>query len=217
MRKFLTASIFILTFCVFAFGQDKKNSSCPTITVTEISELVPSRREVIFKANLSFNVDKVEYFWSADDGVMTGQGTDTITVRANPDTIEFYPTVTVDIKGLAEGCENSESETAVIICSLYATKIDEFEISKTPIDPERLDWFVAELENNLSDQGYIFIYSGKKFSQSEVKQKENFIVNYLLKKNILSDRLIILNARNKMDDNRIVFWRVPPGATPPTL
>ena len=214
MRKIFIASIFIFTFCVFAIGQ---NSNCPTVSVSETSEPAIGRKEISFSASVkNFNSDKIEYVWSASDGfIITGQGTDTITVRANPNTIEFTPTVTVEIKGLAEECEVSDSETATIICAPSASLLDSFELTANPINVEGLDVLVSEVEKDSNATVSIIIYNKGELPSKLVKEKEASIKKYLSDKKVADDKISIINSPNDGSD-RVLIFIVPAGATPPT-
>ena len=84
MRKVLIASIFVLAFCVFAFGQNKELSACPKVSVTVANNFVPAGEETTFTANINVsNSNKIEYEWSVERGIIiNGQGTNKITVKA---------------------------------------------------------------------------------------------------------------------------------------
>ncbi len=216
MRKILTASIFILSFCFFAFGQ---NTNCPEISVTGPSSVLQPGETATFILSVTGEIEeaKLEYLWSVSDGkIIEGQGTRAIIVGEVP--WDSTPTATVDIKGLPEGCPNTDTETGVICSCISPILVDELEISSKPINLKRLNTFVSEIKSNPDDAAYIIIYSNKRFSLSEIKRKESFIKNYLVSRQIEENRIKIIIARNNgnNDENRIRFWRVPQGAQPPT-
>ena len=216
MRKIFIASIFVFTICVFTFGQ---NSNCPTFSLTGPSA-VPQKGETI---TFSVQVDEkaknsnLEYVWSTSQGkIIEGQGTKVITVEwdLNPDM-----TATVEIKGLPEGCENSDSETVFVCSTPSSIMFDESEISSNQPGSEKLDTLISELKNNSDETAYFIIYPHKKDSPDEIKNKENYIRNYLLSNKIEADRLVFVTADNdeyESDDSVLRIWRVPAGATPPT-
>lgn len=216
MGKIFIASIFVFAFCTFVFGQNEKIVRCPKISVTEKSERVRGRNEITFSASVEdFNSGKIEYFWSTSDGaIISGQRTDTITVRANPNTTEFTPTVTVDIEGLAEGCQTSDSETAAIFCSPTAAEFDSFELTSNSINAEKLKALVSELENDPAATVSIIIYNKGESPSRSVKEKEAFIKKYLSDKKIADDRIDIVYS-SESDVELVHIFIVPEGATPP--
>lgn len=216
MRKIFIASIFVLAFCVFAIGQDDKIVDCPTVSITEQIDPAIGKREVTFSASVKSLVSgNVEYVWYTDNGtIINGQGTDTITVRANPDTNEFTPTVTVELGGLAEGCNASDSETAMIFCRPLPRLIDSFDLKDISITSERLNNLISEIEVSSTGTVSIIIYSKGESPSKSVKKKEAFIKKYLSDKKIADDRISIINSPDSEID-RIKIFIVPAGAESP--
>ena len=218
MRKIFIASIFIFIFCVFAFGQDKKVVSCPTVSITGPSSNIPYGENLVFKATVDFpDSDKLRYEWSIDENsvIIDGQGKNVITVRAvKRDVI----TVTVDVAGLPEGCEASDSESTVTDCGgLPSLMIDEIGSLSDAITKERLDDWIKSLENDPKAKLYIISYNNKKFPPKEYKDRESFIEKHLLDKNIRTDRIVFIKDDINDDDmnNRMKIFIVPEGATLP--
>lgn len=212
MRKIFIASIFVFTFCAFGFGQ---NSNCPTISITGPSAVPQEGEPVTFTVNIDENASdlKLNYVWSVSDGkILEGQGTAVITVEQGQN---GSPTVTVEIKGLPEGCENVFSES--VPCGLKtppAKLLDESMFSDSKIDSTKFDEIVAALNEDSSAQIYIIIYYDKKTSTAKIAQKEEEIRQIVKSKNIPPKSIIIVQSGGK--EGSIKFWLVPAGATPPT-
>jgi hypothetical protein len=217
MRKILIASTFILTFCILAFGQ---NSVCPTISITGPPFAAQPGETVTFTANFSGdNLTKIEYKWSVDKGtIIEGQGTPVITVSTEG-LEDRTITTTVEIKGLPEGCPNTDSETATDCSGPDPILFDESGLASLWTNSTKLNELISELENNSNDTAYFIIYPHEKESPDELKIKQDYIRNYLIANNIKPDRLIFVSAgydENESDNSVIRIWRIPVGAEPPT-
>lgn len=215
MKNSVFTIVFILASCVFTFGQ---NSNCPMFSLTGPSAVPQKGENITFSVRVDEHAidSNLEYVWSISQGkIIEGQGTKIITVEWD---LDPAMTATVEIKGLPKGCENSDSET-VLVCSPPASiMFDESEISSKQPSSEKLDAFISELKNNSGDMAYFIIYHHKKDSPDEIKNKENYIRNYLLSNKIEADRLVFVTADNdeyESDDSVLRIWHVPAGATPP--
>lgn len=223
MKKIPIASIFVLTFCAFAFGQ---NSNCPAVSVIGPSASVQIGKTATFSVSITgssddnleyvWSDDNLEYVWTVSSGkISEGQGTPTITVEIT--TISTLM-ATVEVKGLPQGCNNTDSETAFMCSLISPTMLDEFEIS-SPVSLEKLGTVISELETKPDSVAYFIIYAHKKDSSKKLKGREDFIRNYLLENLISSDRIIFVTVNGDefdLDNSVIKIWRVPAGATPPT-
>ncbi len=218
MRKIFFASIFVLTFCTFVFGQ---NSNCPTVSVTGPPAVVQPGETMTFTANVSgVDLNKIEYKWSLDKGkIVEGQGTPVITISTEG-LEDTTTTVTVEIKGLPSGCPNTVSETSIMGCGgHYPILFDESELSSLWTNSAKLNAFISELENNPNDTGYFIIYAYEKDSPDELKIKQDYIRNYLIANKIKPERLVFVMMNSdgyEIDNSMIRIWRVPVGAEPPT-
>ncbi len=218
MKKILSASIFILTFCVFAFGQ---NANCPTISVTGPASVVLPGENMTFTANVSgVDLNKIEYKWSLEKGkIVEGQGTPVITISTEG-LKDTTTTVTVEIKGLPAGCTNTASETSIMGCGgTYPILFDESELSSLLRNWTKLGNLISELEDNPNDTAYFIIYPHEKDSPDSIKITLNHIKNYLTANKINSDRLVfvMMDSGGYESDNSVIkIWRVPVGAQPPS-
>lgn len=223
MKKTTFTIIFTLVFCAFAFGQ---NSNCPAVSVIGPSASVQVGETATFSVSITgssddnleyvWSDDNLEYVWTVSSGkIIEGQGTPTITVEI---TTISTPTATVEVKGLPQGCNNTDSETAFMCTLISPTMLDEFEIS-SPVSLEKLRPVISELEHNPDSVAYFIIYAHRKDSSKKLKGREDFIRNYLLENLIKPDRMIFVTANGDdfdLDNSVLRIWRVPTGATPPT-
>lgn len=211
MRKILSASIFVLGFSVFAFGQD---SNCPEISMTGPA-FVPRPNETIsFSVTVAEKAKdlKLKYIWSVEKGkIIEGQGTEVITVE--PDS-SLSTTATVEIKGLPSGCPNTVSEYLFADGAPQSKLISELQTSDIEIDSAKFDKIINASKDDLSTTVYIIIYTDEKTPPEKLKQKEKQIRKYLKDKNVLPDRIVMVNGGEGEDLIRL--WLVPVGAEPPT-
>lgn len=218
MKKLLAVSIVIFASCAFLFGQ---NSNCPTISVTGPSSITQPGEPIPFSVSIDGEAQntKLQFVWSVDKGkIIQGQETRTITVGELPS--DSAMTATVEIKGLPEGCTNTDSETAiVVVCSIPSVIIAESDISSQHLSFSELNNLISELENNPSDSAYFIIYPHKKDSPDKLKNEENYIRNYLIANKIETDRLVFVTAdsdESESGNSIIKIFLVPSGAEPPT-
>lgn len=212
MREILTASIFVLTFCVYTFAQ---NSNCPTISVTGPSSVVQPGETMTFTVNVSdVDLDKIEYQWSVDKGtIMEGQGTPVIVVETSG-LGDTALTATVKIKGLPNECKDSDSETGIValICSCPII-FDEFGRLHKNDEKARLYMLAAELRERKEFTAYLILYhpANKKSYESRVMR----IKDFLIKENkIPSERVVIINGGEEPEE-RTRIYLIPADAEPP--
>ncbi len=176
MKKIIFASISILLFSIFSFGQNKEISPCPLgVTVTGPSGLVKPGDEQTFtvKVNNPGNY-KIEYNWLVSDGeIIEGQGTPTIKVVQPEESAGSNLTATVEISDLSGYCPTlSGSETAVICDCAYSSLVDEISSFGSDFDNDvkaRLDNYAVTLMNQPNATGYILGKISKNKSESSIK------------------------------------------------
>lgn len=216
MQKTAFTIFFIFAFSVFTFGQ---STNCPTISVTGPPTVVQVGETATFTVSISGkSIYNPQYVWSVSSGeIVEGQGTETLTVLITSDSTV---TATVDVKGLPEGCANTDSESAPMGCLRSSPSMfDEFEISSKNPGSERLDSLISALEDRPTDSAYFLIYSHEKDSSNKLKSRENYIRNYLRAKKIEPERLVFVTIGGDgydLENSVIRIWLVPQGAEPPT-
>lgn len=216
MKNLLCASLFIFAFCFSAFSQTENNPNCPVLSVSGPAGIISPGEIMTFTANLDEKAKNynIEYVWSVseENALVKGQGTPTIEVIQNNE--GRGTTATVEIKGLPEGCPNTESEASALYCSTQPVLIDDFSLESTRIDKARIDNLLNELFNNPNDQGYIIEYFEPKTSKALIDQKIKKITDYIGKiRRFDTNRITIVRASE--NENRTKFYLVPPGAELP--
>lgn len=213
MRKLLLIPIFVLALSVSLSAQTSKPSGCPSISILGPSGIVDAGEIATYSAT----VDKkdrqldIKYLWSVSSGeIVKGQGTPFLELRVSKGNL----TITVEIKGLPEGCPNTVSETAA--CGLRppeAVKMDTFTEPLSKIGASRIEAIKKSMLDNPNDVFLVFVGFGKG-EGTEVKRKR-------------ADSLFDIINTGKGDGARIIFadvesaadffqiWRVPPGANRP--
>lgn len=211
MRKFLGVSIFVLVFCAVLVAQNNQATSCPQITVDGPSRTMSPGEAATFTVNVENSGSlKLIYNWTNSDGeIIEGQGTPAITIKP-PSKSEGF-TITVEIKGLPEGCPNAASETTYLDRLQEARKIDEFEEATNGNVKMRFDSFMVELQNDPNAQGYIINYGSAK----EIAKRERQIRNAIAFRKFDATRITLVNGGESEGSIKTQFWIVPAGATPP--
>ncbi len=170
---------------------------------------------ITFAASLSKEAEKfnLEYKWTVSGGEII-EGQETLIVRALQDESGKSLTLTLNVIGLPQGCENTSSESVFICIGFTPELIGEFSTVAPRIDKAKLDYFAIRLQNNPSAIVYIIEKFEKKTSLNTIKQKNQKIIDYLTAKGIEKDRIVLLNT--SADENLTQFISVPAGTPPPT-
>lgn len=219
MKKAIFTAIFILTFCIFSFGQTQNNPNCPEIKVTGPSSVTSPGETMTFMVNVSdVDLDKIEYQWSVDKGtIIEGQGNPVIVVSTDG-LDEATITANVKIKNLPQGCSDSISETGIVapICILPIT-LDEF--GKLPISDEkaRLDAVAVEITARKEEFiAYIILYYPSKKGKKSYENRAARIRKHLIEKRGISSEKVIIISGGDEPEERTRIYLIPAGAIPPT-
>lgn len=140
-------------------------------------------------------------------------GKRTIKVLHSTDMVGENLTATVEIKGLPDGCSNTVSETMAISIDPGSAVIDEFSISATQIDKNRLELLVKAAKENSSAQIYIIERFEKKFSPKVIQLKSQKTIDYLKSKGIERNYITLLNASSDKNLTQLII--VPAGVSAP--
>lgn len=195
----------------------KEVCTCPTLSVTPPAGVTTAGETMTFTANVSGGSQpSVTYNWTVTSGTITeGQGTPVIRVATTPEMAGGSVTATVQISGICDVCtERTASETAGIAQIIGSSEVDRFGALQPDDVKARIDnFYVTQLNNNPSAQGYIINYGTEKQNADREKQIRKAISFLKLD----PSRVIIVNSVvTTGGDVRTVFYVVPAGATPPT-
>lgn len=190
--------------------------SCPTLSISGPTDLVPSGGTATFTASVSGGTqDGVTYNWSVSNGtIVSGQGTSAITVTA-PDSASV--TATFEIGGLCPNCDRSRSATANwavkdVPPPINPQKIDEFGALQNDDLKQRLDNYFIRLNNEPSAGGTIINYGTAKQKAARMKAIDAAIKF----RNFDRSRLTFVDGGDGGGEVKTELWLVPPGANQPT-
>lgn len=216
MKNTLFILTFILIFASVVSAQTTPDSACPGVDVSG-GGIVAVGEVTSFTANVDLKGKdlNLEYLWKVEgEGKITsGQGTKSITVEL---VSERNITVTVEVKGLPEGCQNTASD--VLGCRLRPPSprlADEFGVIPNGELDARVDAFVQALGNEPNAQGYIIVYG----TDREILRREIVIKRYADSgENDRSRVMFVRGGENPKGETGAMtrLWIVPPSAEPPT-
>jgi hypothetical protein len=183
--------------------------SCPTNIAIDQPLTFSSR----YSGGVPANVTPV-YNWTVSAGtIITGQGTDTITV---------------DTKGLAGqtvraslsmGGYNLEcaADCAVTIPlpKRESLKFDDYLNIARNDEKARLDNFAIALQNDPTATGYVIVYPGRTSKRAEVQDQFGRVIDYLVNSRQIDKSRIRTIEGPKRDQLSKELWVTPQGATPP--
>jgi hypothetical protein len=184
---------------------------CPTISVTGPAGIAMPGTTVYFRA--AIDGDSISYTrlrWTVSDGtILSGQNALTLGVRMP----KLPPvTATILVAGLPKDCWNSASDRYDFAVDPGPILIDEFGWLANDAIRRRLNKFVAELQENPNNQGYIILYGTNK----ELAARERPIINEIRLLNVDPSRITVVRG-GTLESGKVYtkLYRVPPGADNP--
>jgi hypothetical protein len=189
---------------------------CPAIEIT-CPTYIATDQPLTFKSTYSGGVPAnvtPAYNWTVSAGtIISGQGTDTITV---------------DTKGLAGqtvraslsmGGYNLEcaADCAITIPlpKMTSRKFDDYLNIARNDEKARLDNFGIELQNDPTAIGYVIVYPGRTSKRAEVQDQFGRVIEYLVNSRGIDKSRIRTIEGPKKDQLSKALWITPQGATPP--
>ena len=183
--------------------------SCPTNVAIDQPLTFSSR----YSGGVPANVSPV-FNWTVSAGtIISGQGTDTITV---------------DTKGLAGqtvraslsmGGYNLEcaADCAVTIPlpKRESLKFDDYLNIARNDEKARLDNFAIALQNDPTATGYVIVYPGRTSKRAEVQDQFGRVIDYLVNSRQIDKSRIRTIEGPKREQLSKELWVTPQGATPP--
>src|ERR1041385_938184 len=190
---------------------------CPAIEIT-CPTYVATDQPLTFKSTYSGGVPAnvtPAYNWTVSAGtIISGQGTDTITV---------------DTKGLAGqtvraslsmGGYNLEcaADCAITIPlpKMMSRKFDDYLNIPRNDEKARLDNFGIELQNDPTATGYVIVYPGPASKRAEVRDQFGRVIEYLVNSRGIDKSRIRTIEGPRKDQLSKALWITPQGAAPPT-
>lgn len=157
----------------------------------------------------------LSYLWSVTTsrgelGMVRGQGTQSILVPWNDDTI----TVTIRVIGLPRGCPETASSSTPYEPRPVAEKLDEFPGPLSKVSKARFEAVFEASTRNPNARLYILV-GGKRGNVSRsIRSKRSSLKSILLDKlNRIGHKAVIVDS--KRADDRVTIWLLPAGAQLP--
>lgn len=206
MKNFLCASIFIIAFCAVNFAQTNQVAPCPTIMVDGPASFTTPGENLIFTVNLqNYDSEKLIYKWTVSEGnILEGQGKPVIIVSPKKNK-DINITATVEIKGLPEGCKNTDSETTAVAYGCYLPiTLDEYKKIPFSEEKERLENVIFELNDNSDFVALFIITFTEKDSISSIKMRVRNITDFLSQtRQIQKDKFVFVFSEKDSYNTRI--------------
>ncbi|MEJ7624598.1 MAG: hypothetical protein WKF34_11460 [Pyrinomonadaceae bacterium] len=189
--------------------------NCPTVTVSGPSGVTSPGSTMTFTAN---GGGDLTYNWSVSRGtIVSGQGTQSITVATTADDAGQNVTATVKFSGGDIGradctCGTEASETAGVQAPLGPNMTDEFGTAVDDDVKARVDNFYIQLNNNPGAQGYIINYG----TPAEIRRRRAQITKAINFRKYDASRVTFVDGPDNGSGVNTKFYVVPAGAQPPT-
>ena len=202
--------LFVISIGIVWIVAGSVSGQCPSITVVGPEGLTRIGGTMTFRVEPRRS--DLKYSWTVSEGTIAkGQGTPVIDVVTDETMAGRSLTATVNIAGLRPDCPASASEAAPVDpgigCGLV---MDEWEGLKPNDERGRLDAFFAELANNPTNTGVVFLNVTEKERFDSANKRLKLIVNHAKFREFDLNRIWIVLDRT--GSSRTKIYRVPPGA-----
>jgi hypothetical protein len=217
MKKFSLLLFFAFFFAVAASAQTNQTSDCPTVDVSGGGIIQPGE-SMTFTVNVEkFDLTKLSFKWTVSGGeILEGQGTLSIKVLKKNDVENT--TATVEIEGLPEGCQSTESETGSVIIDYRSILVEEYGKIIFAKERTKLDIIAARLSENVYFSKYatvyFIVYLTNKQKPAEIKARQANIEKYLIETHKIPKNRINF-VLSDSDAYLTKVWLVPPSADAP--
>jgi hypothetical protein len=158
------------------------------------------------------------YEWSVSSGeIVSGQGTNTITVGTSRSNAGQSITATVRLTNIDPSCPGSGSATGDVNTIKVPTLVDEYGVEKPNRTKQRLDAFAVQLQNDPGARGVIMAWGTGRNATRSAQRRLDFAIKYLTEnRGIERSRLTPINAGASSSGEWTQLWFVPAGAEDPT-
>jgi hypothetical protein len=198
-------------------ARQEESVFCPAVNISG-GFVFDRAQPLTFKAELSpgANPDHnlKSFNWTVSAGrIVSGQGTDTITVDASGSSDRAIR-VSVEVQGLAPECENRSSTLSTL--GLMPFNLDSFSNISCEDLKARLDNLAIYLQQQPELQGHIITYGGRIGMSNEAGAYAAAIKDYLVNtRGMDASRIVITDGgfREKLSGE---LWLTKPGAPSPS-
>ena len=167
-----------------------------------------------FTANVQgIDLKRISYQWTVSNGtIVSGQGMPVIQVDTTG--LDENITAAVKIKGLADGCPDTKSETGAVCSCLHSLLFEEYGKISFTKEKMKLDNVADELAKNEAASIYFIIYSTDREKPAVLEARQANIEKYLVEKHeIPRNRIVFVLADSDAYLTKIFI--VPQGADAP--
>ncbi len=220
MRRLLLLTALVLpTLVTTARRGDAARAArqCPEIKVS-CPDTVSPGEEVEFNAAVDAAAAAVKftYKWELSAGSITaGQGAPTIKADTTGLSGGQTVTATVEVAGLAAGCERKASCTTALPTAIIGCRLDEYGNIAFDDEKARLDNFAIELQNDPTAEGYVTCYGGRRGYEGEARRRCERAKDYVATvRGIEAARIVTVDGGFR-EDLTVRLVIVPAGADAP--
>jgi len=206
MKVIPLALIVLFIAAAGLFGQ------CPSIGVIGPAGVTNPGDEMRFSVDVGSVGPRLQFVWTINEGtIVSGQGTQAITIATKIAMAGSSVIATVRVEGLPTGCEKIYSETAPIApIAGCGSPSDEWGKLKPNDQRLRLDNVFAELRNNPTNIGFLMLNITQKERLDSGNERIQFILKHAAFIKFDSSRLWFALAF--ADEPRTRFYRMPIGS-----
>lgn len=217
MRLVSLAFSVLFLFCVTQ--AQNKLEICPTVLVAGPKGITKPGTDAVFIADVKgYSSKNLTFSWTVSLGkIVAGENSRRIKIEVPHDIHKDVLKVTVEFRGLPDGCLATASAEGVVDTGTYDVfPIDQYHEVGFQEEKARLDNLAIQVHNTTADmKGYIIKNFGKTTSEQEIKRKIDRIKKFLFTfRKYPKDRFVILVQR--ADEVSTTLWLWPSdGAIPP--
>jgi len=190
---------------------------CPEIKVSCPDSVRPGE-EVEFNAAVDAAAAAVKftYRWELSAGSITGgEGGSSVKVDTTGLSGGQIVTATVEVAGLAAGCERKASCTTALPPPISGCGLDEYGDNAFDDEKARLDNFAIELQNDPTAEGHVTCYGGRKGHEGEARRRCERAKEYVAAvRGIEAARIVTVDGGFR-EDLTVRLVIVPAGADAP--
>lgn len=190
MRKLFPVSFLILSFCFISPGQNQQTTPCPKITVCVPKDVGYMGRGEQYNIAVIVEGDDWEsliYNWKLSENIpFEGQGKPFIYFIAKEEMNGLAVKASVEIKGLAENCENTASDSFQILFDPgVPITLEDYENLPFSKEKKRLDNVALQLKEYNGGIALFIIHYTEKDTKQTLKNRLIRISDYLTQKHKL--------------------------------
>ena len=219
MRRLLLLTALALPALLTAPPGDAARAArqCPEVKVSCPDSIRPGEQiDFNVAVDVAAAAVKLTYNWELSAGVITaGQSTSSVSADSTGLSGGQIVTATVEVGGLAAGCERKAACTTALPAAIIGCGFDEYGDIAFDDEKARLDNFAIELQNDPTAEGYVTCYGGRRGYEGEALRRCERAKEYVANvRGIEAARIITVDGGFR-EDLTVKLVIVPAGAKPP--